>query len=440
MKDLNNVIKADPSIERLATVTKRLFLFSLWYHPSHFGMHVDDMATAFSRAGYDVTIVTVNRAAFDNSYFDAFRHMFDVTTTKWQRIFRLNVESLVERGSLNPIVKIVRDQVFDACMQEIRLSNCHLIHFFEFFLADFNAEIVSTSITSSLIYAGNFVTRILADNHGELTEMITIEKIVFGMLAPYSLDCSDGSYRLRGVDCILSETRELPEMLRATKLRTPAHWISRPISCESVLKAPPYDIHRGFGIPENAKVLLYAGRPSKNARVLPKVLGLVRRDYAKAEPVILLLIGARDDDIVDWDQLCEQRAHIRAVPFVGRDMLFGIMKTVDVFTYPGLLDGYPKVVSEASLAGAPIVAFSSVTSGLNEMVENERSALVINVASPDRSTDLEVEHFAAAIHRILTDSELRDRLTQRAFDAAMEMDTKQVVARIERQWEQYRRS
>lgn len=233
--------------------------------------------------------------------------------------------------------------------------------------------------------------------------------------------------------------RALPRILRSTGLRTPAYWTSRPVFAEPVIAAPPCDIHAEFGIPKDAKILLYAGRPSKNADVLPTILGLVQRRRAN-ERIFLLLIGAHPEDVVAWPGVSAQCSRVRAIPLINRAKLFAIMKSADALVYPGLVDGYPKIISEAGLARLPVVAFNSSSSGLHEMGRNGEIALMIDAASPAGTSGVENEQFAAAVDRVLSERRLRDTLVARAFVAAKRMDAPRFVKRIERRWQGHERN
>lgn len=416
-----------------AAAAKRLFIFSLWYFPSHFGLHVVDIANAFTGAGYDVTIVTIASAAFDLPYFDPFREAFDVVADDWPRLVRLNVEHLEDRGAYNPRLAISHDSTFHDCRRQMQSGRCHLLHFFEMFLPYFNSETIVSSVVTSVLYAGNFITRIIGQRGGEATAPIAPGDIVDTLLHPHSVGLPRGGYRLRGADCIFSETRGLVRMLRSTRLETPSWWTSRPIFAAPVLAAPFYDIRGELDLPGNVKVLLYAGRAAKNARSLASILRLVHLRYVSA-PVVLLLVGVSTKDFCAWPGAGDVDLLVRNVPFVSRAKLFGIMKAADVFVYPGLVDGYPKVISEAQLARLPVVAFSSPASGVPEIATDGDTALLVEVASSTVTSERENEQFAGAIARILTERALRDALVERAFLAAMRMDAPNFVNSVEHWW------
>jgi glycosyltransferase involved in cell wall biosynthesis len=78
--------------------------------------------------------------------------------------------------------------------------------------------------------------------------------------------------------------------------------------------------------------------------------------------------------------------------------------TADLFVLPSHSEGSPNVLLEAMAANLPIVATD--VGGVAEIVENNESALLVPPNDPDA--------LATAIVRVLTDNELRQRLTTNA--------------------------
>jgi glycosyltransferase involved in cell wall biosynthesis len=259
------------------------------------------------------------------------------------------------------------------------------------------------------------------------------ETAIRELLGPYCDASPRGVLDMRGVDVILSETRALPEILAGSCLRTPAFWVSRPIVGSDILDAPIVDPRPALGLPLDATILIYAGRPTKNARVLPTVLNKLRQ-RRPTQPIALLLVGTQNIDISDWPSVAVELPYIRVVPFLDRSVLFGYLKSADVLVYPGLLDGYPKIVSEAHLAGLPVVAFDSPTSGIREVIEHEIHGLLVTAAEPNRVSADEIERFTAAVERVLDDPQLRTSIVEQGRSAAFEMSPLCFTRRVEQVW------
>jgi glycosyltransferase involved in cell wall biosynthesis len=87
--------------------------------------------------------------------------------------------------------------------------------------------------------------------------------------------------------------------------------------------------------------------------------------------------------------------------FLGhRDDVPALLAVCDAFVLPSLFEGTPIALLEAMSAGKPIVA--TAIAGVNELVAADESALLVPPDDP--------EALAAALRRIVADTELRARL------------------------------
>jgi glycosyltransferase involved in cell wall biosynthesis len=84
----------------------------------------------------------------------------------------------------------------------------------------------------------------------------------------------------------------------------------------------------------------------------------------------------------------------------------------DVLVVPSRFEGFGLTALEGMASGVPVIA--SNTGGLSEIIESEKSGLLINNG--------DVEGFANAIKRIYKDEELRGRLSRNAEKRAAEFD------------------
>lgn len=87
-----------------------------------------------------------------------------------------------------------------------------------------------------------------------------------------------------------------------------------------------------------------------------------------------------------------------------------IYAAADVFVLPSHSEGSPNVLLEAMAAGVPIVA--TAVGGVPEMVQNEKSALLVPPNNPSA--------LAAAIDRLLNDRDLAVRLTKEARELVLQ--------------------
>jgi glycosyltransferase involved in cell wall biosynthesis len=104
-----------------------------------------------------------------------------------------------------------------------------------------------------------------------------------------------------------------------------------------------------------------------------------------------------------YDELLQLRSRLgieRQVTFLGlRTDVATVMRNIDIFALSSKTEGFSIACIEAMACGAPVVA---TRSGGPEQIVDERCGILVPVGDPDE--------LAAAIHRLVLDSELRRRL------------------------------
>ncbi|MBU2109377.1 glycosyltransferase, partial [Patescibacteria group bacterium] len=80
------------------------------------------------------------------------------------------------------------------------------------------------------------------------------------------------------------------------------------------------------------------------------------------------------------------------------------LKNFDIFVLPSLKEGLPYVLLEAGLAEIPMIATN--VGGIPEIIENEKTGLLINPANPDEIAD--------AIKKLIEDKKFTQNIAQNA--------------------------
>ncbi len=83
-----------------------------------------------------------------------------------------------------------------------------------------------------------------------------------------------------------------------------------------------------------------------------------------------------------------------------KDQIVQILRSADIFAFPGIDEGFGFVFVEAQAAGLPVVAFAN--GGIPDAVDNGRTGFL--------TTPFDLAEYAAKIQTLLTDSELRARM------------------------------
>lgn len=115
---------------------------------------------------------------------------------------------------------------------------------------------------------------------------------------------------------------------------------------------------------------------------------------------------------------------VRFLGFVPIDVLRIFYDTAKIFVFPSLYEGFGLPPLEAMAHGTPVV--TSNTSSLPEVVSN--AAVMVN---PENIFEIR-----RALHRVLLDQELRDRLKQRGYEQANRYSWETSVERIIRIYEE----
>lgn len=140
------------------------------------------------------------------------------------------------------------------------------------------------------------------------------------------------------------------------------------------------DICKRFDIPENAQIVVSAGRmsPEKGHRFLVEAIGIISK---KKKGAYFIFCG----DGVCLENLKRQAQNLGVIgqcrfPGFSRDLpkIFNVM---DLMVLPSLTEGLPNVVLEALACAKPVVA--SNVGGVPEIIENTVSGVLVPPAQPD---------------------------------------------------------
>jgi glycosyltransferase involved in cell wall biosynthesis len=164
----------------------------------------------------------------------------------------------------------------------------------------------------------------------------------------------------------------------------------------------------------NHPFLLYAGRirPHKNVARIIEAFAALKTELEKEhkfEDLKLLIIGDELSTHPDLRRAVVKSGaqnDVRFLGFVPIDVLRIFYDAAKIFVFPSLYEGFGLPPLEAMAHGTPVV--TSNTSSLPEVVGN--AAVLVN---PENVFDI-----MKALHRVLLDQPLRERLKQRGYEQA----------------------
>lgn len=186
-------------------------------------------------------------------------------------------------------------------------------------------------------------------------------------------------------------------------------------------------VRRELGIPPSTLVVGHVARmtPWKGQHYLLEAFARLTSDIPEAR---LLFVGASIFDTDSYENGLKERATAlglaERVIFAGyRRDLSRLLAAMDIFAYPSVeKDTTPLALLSALAAGLPVVAFD--IEGVREVVSEPEYGLLVPAE--------QIEPFATALMRVLTDDDLRRRLALGSRRRAeQEFSLEQHVSRFE---------
>lgn len=206
--------------------------------------------------------------------------------------------------------------------------------------------------------------------------------------------------------CVIAPSEGISWMLKRQGVRTRIEVLPTGINLAMAENLEP--IRGELGLPQQARVLLYAGRISKekNLETLLQAFAAV----AGQEPQAHLVVAGDGPGLGALRRLArqlglEERAHFPGM--IARRDVFRWAAESETFVFPSLTDTQGLVVAEAMAAGAPCVAVNSLAV-MGVVREGENGLLARN--SP--------ESVARALLRVLRDGDLRRTMSAGARQTA----------------------
>jgi len=201
-------------------------------------------------------------------------------------------------------------------------------------------------------------------------------------------------------------------------------------STEKRFESVKREMRERAGIPDDAVILLYAGRisPEKNIGLLADMMKILAKD--PSHDYRLLVAGA--GPLADWlKQQTDENfpGKIVQLGHLDKETLSNYYANADVFVHPNPKEPFGIAPLEAMASGAPTVA--------------PNSGGILSYATGDNAWLVEPkdENFAAAVREVIEDPAERGRRVANALDTARvntrEASTDRLFATYDRLWEDF---
>ena len=173
--------------------------------------------------------------------------------------------------------------------------------------------------------------------------------------------------------------------------------------------------------------MLFVGNiePRKNlTRLVEAYALLLRRSHYRGPLILAGGQGWRNSEIFRCVEELELEKHVKFLGYVPDDVMPALMSGAEIFIYPSLYEGFGLPPLEAMACGTPVI--TSNVSSLPEVVGD--AALMVDPH--------DVVALADAMHRVLTDRELREEMRRRGLERANEFSWEETARQTLRVYEE----
>ncbi len=196
--------------------------------------------------------------------------------------------------------------------------------------------------------------------------------------------------------------------------------IPNPVDIERIRQLSWEPVDHPWLARKDVPVVLWVGR-IEPVKGLGNLIGAFDRVLGETDARLILVgDGSAQNTIRD---LVELKGLKEKVDFVGfQSNPYRYMSRCSVFAFPSLSEGFGMVLVEAMACGLPVVSTDCIA-GPSEILQNGRCGILVPVGDEGA--------LAQGILKLLTDTELRNRLTSEAFRRVADFEPAKVVASYE---------
>lgn len=273
-------------------------------------------------------------------------------------------------------------------------------------------------------YAGYMAKKMLEAEHIFIPMVTTLHGTDITLVGSHPFYKTAVTFSINNSDVVTSVSQSLKEdTLQLFNIKKEIHVVPNFIDIPKKIN-PFTDCERDMMARRNERIVTHVSNLRKVKRVLD-VIEVFDRIQQKI-PAKLIIVGEGPEREA-CESLCEQKGIAEKVLFVGNsNEVDKILCFTDLFILPSEKESFGLAALEAMACGVPVI--SSNTGGLPEVNIQGESGYLSDVGNVAEMAD-------NAIH-ILSSDEILNKFKKQAIEAAMIYDTKKIVPRYEKLYEE----
>ncbi len=191
------------------------------------------------------------------------------------------------------------------------------------------------------------------------------------------------------------------------------------LDLDNFIPDEPRNWHKEFGLPKNAKIILYVGslEPRRNISFLIDLAQYLRDRYA--ENIYFLIAGrVRPGSAYENILLTPKANYVKFIGPIKQTSLRSLFKLGHLFLLASSYEIFGMVILESLYFKVPVISTS--TAGAQDILNNNRGGLILN--------NLDLETWARTIIDLLSDHELLTKLSIAGYENVCKNFTWNVLA------------
>ncbi len=221
-------------------------------------------------------------------------------------------------------------------------------------------------------------------------------------------------------DTVIAPTEKIKEELLGYGVTVPIHILPTGIDVENFQRPLSFSVREKHSIPQNHKIILYAGRiaKEKNVDFLLESFALLRSSI-KNVTLIMAGNGPEMQETLHRARRLGISQNVVLTGYVKRDMLVEYYKQSDVFAFASVTETQGLVVLEALAAGLPVVAIAK--EGVKDVLKDGIGTILLD--------EVEMPSFVRALEKMLKDESFSQKMSEEGVKYVTEHWSMNTMAR-----------